>query len=184
MIFDAIVDAVMNLIELLIEGAVQIIEPAINAMVALVEWVVGLFFSGYSMRRLDRKKRPRVGKKEVSPLAGTITLLITILIVGGLLFVPKLLNREHTFVAGDGHAVRYAALVVREDGEDRHVRTDRSGTIELSRFGTDSVTIKDPRYVEQTWAFEGLERNVTVKRTVVGSALDSFADRLLKAVEK
>ena len=57
---------------------------------------------------------------------------------------------------------------------------DKSGNLTISRFGTESVTVKDPRYIEKTWLNSELEDELIVERTILGSGLDSLAEKLLK----
>ena len=63
---------------------------------------------------------------------------------------------------------------------DRHRRTNRSGEINIPRFSTRAITLDDSRYVKQTWEKSEIEAILTVKRTVLGSGLDSLSDRLLR----
>lgn len=95
-------------------------------------------------------------------------------------FWPKVFHREITLVASDGHSLPYAALIIHSKKEERHERTDGSGTITIPRFGTTALTVKDPRYVLKRWDRQDFESNLTVERTFLGSGLDDLAGRLLK----
>ena len=46
------------------------------------------------------------------------------------------------------------------------------------------IILKDPRYVERTWKESEIESELTVGRTVLGSGLDSLADRLLEPAKE
>lgn len=69
-------------------------------------------------------------------------------------------------------------------GGDLHRRTDNSGNTRIPRFGTHAITLNDPRYVETTWAKSEIESQLVVRRTVLGSGLDSLAGKLLKPAKE
>ena len=50
----------------------------------------------------------------------------------------------------------------------------------IPRFGASSITVKDPRYIEKTWQLSEIESELVVGRTILGTGLDSLADKLLK----
>jgi hypothetical protein len=75
-------------------------------------------------------------------------------------------------------------LIVHTGDGDQHQRTDNAGNIVIPRFGTNSVTVKDPRYIEKTWAKSEIEAELVVGRTVLGAGLDSLADKLLKRAKE
>ena len=176
MILDAIIGLFGSLFAALFEGLAAAIVPLINLIAAGIEAVVGLFVSGFSLGRVQRKKGSTVG--------GIVTLAIILGLIGYLVVAPKVMNRKVTFVAKDGHSLPFAALIVHTNDGDRHERTDNAGRIVIPRFGTHALTIKDPRYVEHTWEKSEIGSELTVGRTVLGSGLDSLADRLLKAAKE
>jgi hypothetical protein len=94
------------------------------------------------------------------------------------------MHRKVTLVAKDGYSLPFAALIVHTDDGDRHERTDNTGNIVIPRFGTHALTIKDPRYIEQRWEKSDIESQLVVGRTMFGSSLDSFANKLLKPSKK
>ncbi len=94
--------------------------------------------------------------------------------------VPRISNRTVVLVAEDGHSLPFAALIVHSSDGDDHRRTDRAGKVRVPRFKTKRITVKDPRYVEETWVFEKVGKELVVRRTVLGSSLDSLADRWMK----
>ena len=48
----------------------------------------------------------------------------------------------------------------------------------IQRFSTKSISMKDARYVEQTWEGSEIEPTLTVRRSVLGAGLDVLSDRL------
>ena len=178
MILDAIIGFFASLFGFLAEGAATASVPIINAMAAGIEAVIGIFVSGFSLGRLERKKNE--SKSISSAIGGIVTLLIIVGLVGWFFVAPKMTNRQVTLVAEDGHSLPFAALVIHTKDGAQHERTDEAGNITIPRFGTTSVTVKDPRYVEKTWAKSKIESELVVRRTVLGSGLDSLADKLLK----
>jgi hypothetical protein len=50
----------------------------------------------------------------------------------------------------------------------------------VSRFSTQEITIKDPRYAAQTWKGDEMTDQLIVRRTILGSSLNVLAGGLLK----
>ena len=178
MILDAIIALFGSLFAAVGGGIAAVFVPLINGIAAGVEALVRIFVSGFSLGRVERNK----GKQKVatSALGTVLTLAIILGVIGWFVVAPKVLNRKVTLVAKDGHSLPFAALIVHTSDGDRHERTDNAGNIVIPRFRTDALTVKDPRYVETTWKKSEIESKMTVSRTVLGSGLDSLADRLLK----
>ena len=88
--------------------------------------------------------------------------------------------KKVTLVAKDGHSLPYAAVIVHTSMGEDHKRSDNAGNFRILRFFTDRVTVKDPRYVEQTWKKGEIESQLIVRRTVLGSSLDAFKEKLLQ----
>lgn len=176
MIIDAIIGLLAPLFSIVLEGVTLVFVPVINLILLGIEALLGIFISGFSLGRLGRKRR----ESRASLVAGVVGLLILVGIVSLIWVVPKVMNREVTLVAEDGHSLPFAALIIRTGGGDQHERTDSAGNIVIPRFSTDSITVKDPRYVETTWKGSEIESTLTVGRTVLGASLDSFADKLLR----
>ena len=152
--------------------------PLINWIAAGIESLAGIFFTGYSLGRIVRKKEE--SKSTTSAIAGIMTLLTITVLFGWLFVLPKVMNKEITLVAGDGYSLPLAALVIHAKDGDQHERTDKTGNILIPRFNTISITVKDPRYVEKTWEASEIESELIVERTVLGSGLDFLADKLFK----
>lgn len=179
MILDAIIGLLASLFGFLTEGLAMVFVRLINWMAAGIEAVVCIFFSGFNLGRL---KHNRGGSKMDAflPIGGMLTLLIFIGLVGGLVIAPGVVNREVTLVAEDGYGLPFAALIIRTGDRELHKRTDNNGNIVIQRFSTTSISVKDPRYVDKTWSKSEIGPRLVVSRTILGSGLDSIADRFLK----
>lgn len=180
MILDDIIAALVALFGVLIEGTLVLIEPLFNLVAWGIEGLVSLFIPDFRMRRMRRKKERSRG----SVIAGLSILAVILALVCWLFVLPKVMNRTVTFVAKDGQSLTYAGVIVHTKKEDRHRRTNRSGEIKIPRFATESITIKDARYVEQTWEKSEIEETLTVRRSVLGSGLDMLSDRLRRPAEE
>lgn len=182
MILDAIIALFVSLFGVLVEGVSMAFVPIINLIAAGIEAVIGIFVSGFSLGRIERKRDQP--KSKASAIGGILTLLVIVGLVGWFVVAPKVMNRKVTLVAEDGHSLPFAALIVHTGDGDQHQRTDNAGNIVIPRFGTNSVTVKDPRYIEKTWAKSEIEAELVVGRTVLGAGLDSLADKLLKRAKE
>ena len=178
MILDSIIGLFVSLFSFLFEGAVVVFVPVLNLIAAGIELVIGLFVSGFSLGRIKRKKGQK--KSAASMIGGVMTLLLLAGLLGWFVVAPMIIKREVTLVAEDGNSLPFAALVIQTNKGEQHRRTDNAGNIKIPRFRTTSITIKDPRYLEKTWAKSEIESELVVERTVLGSGLDSLADKLLK----
>lgn len=181
-----ILDAIIGLFALvfgLIAGAVSVVcVPLINLIALCIELVVGVFVSGYSLGRLERKK---AGSKLNSPLlSGLIPLLVILVLIGAFFVGPKILNRNIVLIATDGHSLPFASVVIHTENGDERTRTDDSGSVSIPRFRTTALTVVDPRYVEQKWEGSEIQSQLVVSRTTLGSGLDVLAGKLLEAAEK
>ena len=183
MILDEIIALLGSIIGYMIGGIIAGFVIIINLIAAGIEFIVGLFVAGYKLGRIERKKSSSEDKEEPSKASGIasfLTLLSIVGVIGLILLVPKIMSRTVTLVAKDGHSLPFAAVILHTNDGDQYVRTDNAGNIVIPRFGTNSLTIKDARYVERTWRDSEIESKLTVDRTILGSGLDILADRLLK----
>lgn len=178
MILDAIIGLLASLFGFIADGVGMALVPLINLIAAGIEAAMGVLVSGFSLGRIERKKGER--KSAASAVGGIMTPLIIVGLVGWFVLAPKVMNRQVTLVAEDGHSLPFAALIIHTGDGDRHQRTDNAGNIVIPRFGTSAVTVKDPRYVEKAWAKPEIDAKLVVERTVLGASLDSLADKLLK----
>jgi hypothetical protein len=183
MILDAIVCLAVTLFEWLVLPVLGALVVLINLGAAALEIVVGLFVSGFKLGRLTMKKKEAAAAEIVTTgnvrTAG-VTLGLIALVGMAAWLAPMVQNRTLTLVADDGHSLPYAALILHQSDGDVQKRTDNAGNIVVSRFSTQGVTIKDPRYVEQTWKDEEMTDQLVARRTILGSGLDVLAGELLK----
>ena len=182
MILDAIIGLFGSLFGFLAEGVAMAFVPLINLIAAGIEAVIGIFVSGFSLGRIERKKGGSQSKASV--IGGIVTLLMIVGLIGWFVIAPKVMNREVTLVAEDGHSLPFAALIIHTKDGEQHERTDNAGNIVIPRFSTTSITVKDPRYVDKTWEKSEIDSELIVGRTILGSGLDSLADKLLKPANK
>lgn len=183
MILDEIIALLGSIVVFLMEGIIAGFVIIFNLIAACIEFIVGLFVAGYKLGRIERKKSCSEGKEEPSKasfIGSTLTLLCIVGVIGFIFFGSKIMDRTVTLVAKDGHSLPFAAVIIHTNDGDQYVRTDNAGNIVIPRFGTNSLTIKDARYVERTWQDSEIESKVMVDRTILGSGLDILADRLLK----
>lgn len=184
MILDAIIGLFGSLFALLAEGVAAMFVPIVNLIAAGIEALIGLFVAGFSLGRIDRKPtdltKTTESKSAGSRFTAISALLIVCVVVGCAVVAPRVFNRKVTFVAQDGQALPFAAVIVHTSSGDRRERTDSAGNLVIPRFTTEACTVKDPRYIERRWTNAELGSEVTVGRTVLGAGLDSLADRLLK----
>lgn len=178
MILDAIIGLFAALFGSITEGVAMALVPLINLIAAGIEAVIGVFVSGFSLGRIERRKGER--KSPASAAGGIMTILVVVGLIGWFVVTPKVMNRRVTLVADDGHSLPFAALIIHTGDGDQHQRTDNAGNIVIPRFATNSVTVKDPRYIEKTWPRSEIESKLVVERTILGAGLDSLADKLLK----
>lgn len=182
MIFDAIIGLFVSIAAALAEAALSIFVPVVNIFAAAIEAIVGIFVAGFSMSRVVRNKGKGKDKKFTpASMRSQLAILGVVLAIATVsLAYPKVMNREITLVAEDGHSLPFAALVVHKRDGDSHVRTDSAGNAVVPRFSTRGITLKDPRYVERSWQQTEISQTLIAQRTLLGSGLDSVANRLLK----
>jgi hypothetical protein len=174
-----ILDAIIALFASLSGGLAITIARLINWLAAGIEAVVCIFVSGFSLGRMEHTTaEPTI--HAFFPMGGMLTFLIVMGLLGWLVVTPMVMNRDVTLVADDGHSLPFAALIIRTRDRELHKRTDDVGTLVIPRFTTISISIKDPRYVDKTWSKSEIGSKLVVSRTILGSGLDSIADRFLK----
>ena len=108
------------------------------------------------------------------------TIVIFLLVVGGIFIYEIVWHRDIAFVAEDGHSLPFAPVSIFMQEKIEHQRTDNAGNITIPRFGVDMIKITGPRYVDQSWDASEIDSILVVKRTFLGSSLDKLADQLLK----
>jgi hypothetical protein len=174
MIFDAIIGAFTSLAELLTAAVLAASVAILNATFAVVELIAGIFVAGFTIKRIEhRRTKPRSTASNAFVWAALGLIVVAIVL-------PLIMKRTVTLVAEDGHSLPFAAVMIHTNDEaDRSERTDSAGNIRIPRFGIHAVSVKDPRYVEQTWSKADIEPRLVVRRTVLGSGLDHLAKQLL-----
>lgn len=179
MILDAIIGLLLSMFGWVAAATTGLVAPIVNLVLTGVETVVRLFVAGFSLGRMQAKEAARESAMSGAIILGTVVLVIVIGFFG-----PRVTHRQITLVAEDGHSLPFAALVVRARGNETHLRTDNAGNARIPRFGLESVTLQDPRYVRIEWRGPEIERRLIASRTILGSALDRIADRLLQPEPK
>ena len=175
MILDGIAAIIGALIEPIVMAAVYLVAGIANLFLIVVEFVVGLFVHGYKTKRIKAKN----WKEKSSNLSGWGSLAVLAIIVLAIA-VMEFMDKEVQLVASDGHSLPYAEVLITTDKEIRNERTDKTGKVEIPRFGLVSLSIIDPRYVEHTWLEGEIDRRLVVERTILGSGLDKVVNSLLK----
>jgi hypothetical protein len=181
MILDAVIGLFGSIFAVLFEGIPALVVLVVNLIAATIDLVVGIFTAGFTVGRMQR--RPANERRKLSRPNILVSLGVIILGLGAFLFLnPSAYKRKVSLVAQEGHSLPFAALIIHTNTGDRHERSDSAGIILLPRFGINGLTIKDPRYVQQTWSGSQIESTLTVKRTILGSGLDFMAKKLMKPV--
>lgn len=177
MILDALIALVASIVALIMDVVLTLLFSVFNFGAVVIEGIVGLFGASLQLSRIRQRERK-------SSLAMMIPAMILVLGLLGWLGWSKLLHRDHTLVAEDGHSLPFAAVVIHKGDEDLHRRTDHSGHIRTPRFGITGITLKDPRYVVHTWKTPDIPQTFVARRTILGGGLDKVANRLLQPLKQ
>ena len=149
----------------------------INAVSALIEFIVGIFSDGFTIPRIQRKKKER---SKIERLAGWALFVVILGTVFWVIAWPRFSQREITIVAADGYVAPLASLIIEKGEGHERSRTDTEGKVTIPRFGVTALVVKDARYVEKKWLSSEIDDELSVERTVLGSGLDFLKDQLLK----
>src|SRR5262245_53814364 len=134
MIVDDILSLFLALMSLVVELVLTFCISLLNIAFLLIELAVGLFVSGFSIKRIERTpKSPGSTNAKTTSAAVIAALAITLFIVAGVVFTPKIMNRKVTLVAEDGNGLPFAALTLHAKNGDRSERTDKSGIVLIPR---------------------------------------------------
>lgn len=177
MILDDIISALFAIFEFLFESTLIVVEPLVNAIATGLEFVIGWFIPDCRLGRIRKRKHRGRMQTFLRLLPG----LLILAAVAWFFVQPKIVNRTVTFVADDGHSLAHAGVIVRGSDGERHRRTNRQGELKIPRFTTQSLTLNDVRYVEQTWEKSEIQATMRASRTTLGSGLDRLGDRLRRA---
>jgi len=173
MIFDAVISLFSLVVDFIAGLLIAATFPIVNAVFALIELVVGLFTSAFSLPRLDRATA-----KDSSKAKAIVSAIVTATIVFSWAWFSYK-DRTVTLTGADGHTLPFASVIVTADGQIAHTRTDESGNLDIPRFGHISLTVKDARYSELTLTNDSISRVVVVERTSVGGFLDETANFMI-----
>lgn len=195
MIFDEIIAVFFSIFEslfgFLFEGIALFFSTIINLFILLIELIVGLFITGFTMKKVKPYKRKKKKEeyneynqqRETRNANKTGGFIILALIVGFFIVKPMITTlsyKDITFVAKDGHSLPFASVVIYRDGTVEHKRTKNDGSLRIEKSGLEKVVLNDKRYVEKTWLESELDDTLVVNRTLLGSGLDVLAKKLLK----
>ncbi len=178
MIIDDIIGFIVSLALFIVEGALAVCIPVANLSLAALEAIIGIFIAGFKLGRIQRKK-----EMPSSRTATILPIVVLVLFTGTLswlIFGHHVTQRTVTLFAHDGHPLPFAKLMIHTDDGNQYDRTDHLGKVAIPRFGTRALTIRDARYVEETWESPQIEAKLTATRTVLGASLDSLANQLLQ----
>lgn len=153
----------------------------INALLWVIEWIVGLFTGGVTIGRIRSRKKDRAEAKSF-PAALFVVTWFVILGFAGIFFWSHLTKREITVLADDGRPVMAALMEMQAGGSIDYQRTNSVGKITVPRFGLTAIRMKDSRYVEKEWLAGAVTSELKVQRTILGSGLDKLKSSLLDRV--
>lgn len=178
MIFD---DLIVLFLAPILVAVEAVLVPIVNVFLLVVELILRLFISGFQIKRL--KKRNWKERKERLRVNDYVSLVFIIVAVSGFLISGFILNREIAFIASDGHSLPFAEVVVTRNQQQINERTDMEGKLSISRFGTEQITMIDPRYSSKTWRGYEITERLVVERSKVGNAIELLTKKILKTVK-
>jgi hypothetical protein len=178
MIFD---DLLVLLIAPILIAIEAVAIPIINFFLFIIEIIVRLFISGFQINRVEKislqQRKEGVGIKDYIAVV-FVVLFLTAFVVSG-----PILNKEIIFIANDGHSIPFAEVVVTKNHREENKRTDMEGKLSVSRFGTDTIKIIDPRYVSKTWQGNEIKDKLIVERSKVGNAIELVTKKILSTIK-
>ncbi len=188
MIIDELIALIFSFVGMIIEGFSAFFVLIFNGIAYLIEFIVLLFVSDFSLGRAkpyktNRKKKNQSEYNHHNQADAGIDKYYPILVV---LFVIVFFTFNHyktrdiTFVADDGHSLPFASIVIYQGDKILHKRTKNDGSLEIPRFGVDKVVINDKRYKTATWQADEIKDILTVKRSILGKGVDKLASKLLE----
>ena len=191
MIIDELIALIFSFVGMLIEGFSAFFVLIFNGFAYLIEFIMLLFVSDFSLGRAKRYKRGNK-KENLSEYnhqnqsdAGIEKYYPLMVILFVIIFFTfnHYKTREVTFVADDGHSLPFASIVVYQDDKVFHKRTKNDGSLKIPRFGVDKVIINDKRYKTATWQADEIKDILTVKRSFLGKGVDKLASKLLERLK-
>lgn len=200
MILDEIIAVFFSILEPLFgfffEGITLFFSVLINFFILIIELIVGLFITGFTMKKIKPYKRKKGSKEtndyneynqtqEPKPSFSDNKLSLFVIVgifVAAFVLVPKFIGPSYyelTFVATDGHSLPFASVVIYRNGSEEHRRTKNDGHLRIEKTGLDKIVLNDKRYVKTTWKKSEIKDILVVKRTLLGSGVDILAKKLL-----
>ncbi|MEM7254060.1 MAG: hypothetical protein AAF493_21790 [Pseudomonadota bacterium] len=177
-ILDELIALIGSLILLIVEGVAAIVAALVNAILIVLEAIIGFFVNGFSLRRVKRYRR---GEGNRTWPALVIVVLVSFVLVFG---YDWFRYREITFVAEDGHSLPFASVVIHQGDEEHHDRTDASGHVYIPRFGVDAIELRSTRYVNKRWSREELSDTLVAERSAIAGGLEKVLKRVLTGLSK
>jgi hypothetical protein len=189
MIIDELIALVFSFFGILIEGIAGFFTLIINLFALLIEFILALFITDFSMGRVKgykRKKTENADSNIPESFLDSRWLMPVLVVTGvvGYFAFQNLSTRNITFIADDGHSLPFASVVVYKGDKPNHRRTLNDGSLKISRFGIDKIVLNDKRYKAQTWRDDEFEEILTVKRSFIGKSVDALAHKFLQKIKK
>jgi len=186
MIIDELIAVIFSFLGLFLEGFSAFFVLIINGFAYLIEFIMLLFISDFSLGRVKgyKRKDKNFAKNnhkivENKGVERYFSILIILTVIAYIAF-DHYKTREITFIAEDGHSLPFASIVIYQDNKELHKRTNNDGSLEISRFGIDKIVINDKRYKSTTWDSNEITSVLTVKRSLFGKGVDKLASKLLE----
>jgi hypothetical protein len=191
MIIDELIALIFSFVGMIIEGFSAFFVLIFNGLAYLIEFIMLLFVSDFSLGRAKRYKRSKKeeNKSEYNhqnqPEAGVEKYYPILVVLFVIIFFTfnHYKTRDITFVAEDGHSLPFASIVIYQGEQVFHKRTKNDGSLEIPRFGVDKVVINDKRYKKATWQANEIKGILTVKRSFLGKGVDKLASKLLERIK-
>ncbi len=191
MIIDELIALIFSFVGLILEGFSAFFVLIINGFAYLIEFIMLLFVSDFSLGRAKRYKRHKKNENtseynhQNQSEAGIEKYFPIMIVVFVVIFFAfnHYKTRSITFVAEDGHSLPFASIVIYQGDNIVHKRTKNDGSLKIPRFGVDKVVINDKRYKSNTWESDEIEDILTVKRSLLGKGVDKLASKLLERLK-
>jgi len=156
-------------------GVSELLIILLNLLASLLEFIIGIAFSDFSLGRLKRRER---GLEAAMP--GIVVLLVLLAIFGWFFISPMIFEKQITLVDAENKPLLLVAVRINEGEEDRTVLTNSSGSFKIKRFSIEQITLSDVRYKEQVWIGDEIDSELKVEeRSKLGKGLD-FVGGLIK----
>ena len=190
MILDELIALIFSFFGLILEGFSVIFVVIINGFAYIIEFIMLLFVSDFSLGRAKKYKHHKNSantseyhQNQTDAGFGKYFPIVIIVLVVIFFTFNHYKTRTITIVAEDGHSLPFASIVIYQGEKILHARTKNDGSITIPRFGVDKVVINDKRYESKTWESDKIKDILTVKRSLLGKGVDIIASKLLKSLK-